>query len=205
MAISDLFKSKMKNVEASLEIAERKICVDKPVSWIRVKIKGTELNLRDFFDLPRRSKALSFGRFYLTQDDPVKTHFAPSLEEAISWFRGKSAPGDGYQNIFWGDYVEYACKFCHLRKRFPITISKVEKLVLYRHFPEYQEMTGWRVIQVKNDILGTGAPTKYIRLDETIPVIRWDSEKTEYACRKCAEKVKELGSAQDLQDCLIFD
>jgi hypothetical protein len=204
MRISEIL-FKPKPIEVFFEEVERKICLDKPVFGIRIKVKGTELNAHDFFELSCNSKNQSFSRFYLTQDDPIKTHFASSLEQAISWFKGKSSPRDRFANIFWGDYVEYSCKLCKVKKRFHLEIAKVEKIILYRNFPDYMEFVGWRIIEVKNDFLGTGVPTKYIRENRTIPIIVWDSGKKQYLCQKCATKLTDLGSEQELADYVIFD
>jgi hypothetical protein len=196
-----LFKSKPKDV--SFEVVERKICLDKPVSGIWIRVKGTELNALDFFELSTKNKDQSFSRFYLTQGDPIKTHFAPSLDQAISWFKGKSAPRDSYGNIFWGDYVEYSCKRCKVKKKFPLKITKVENIVLFRQFPDERELIGWRIIEVRNSVLGTGVPTKYISL-KTIPIIKWDSDKKQYLCQKCATELTNICSEQELDDYVIF-
>jgi hypothetical protein len=197
-----LFKSKPK--EVFFEEVEHKICLDKSISGIWIKVKGTELNPHDFFELFPKTKDQSFSRFYLTQDDSIKTHFAPSLDQAISWFKGKSVPRDIYGNIFWGDYVKYPCKLCNVIKQFHLEITKVEKMVLYRNFPDYRELVGWRIIEIHNDSLGAGVPTKYTSL-KTIPIIKWDSDKKQFLCRKCAKKLTDLGSKQELADCVIFD
>jgi hypothetical protein len=204
MGIFDtLFKPEPK--EVSFEVVERKICLDETASGIWIKVKATELNPLDFFELFPKTKDQSFGRFYLTQDDPIKTHFAPSLEQAMSWFKGKSVPRDSYGNICWGDHVKYSCKLCKVKKQFNFEITKVEKLILYRNFPDYRELVGWRIIEVRNEFLGTGVPTKYIRLDWTIPVISWDSDKKQYLCQNCATKLADLGSKKELADYIIFD
>jgi hypothetical protein len=206
MGIFDfLFKPKPETKDVSFEVVERKICLDKPVSGIWIRVKGTELNALDFFELSTKTKDQSFIRFYLTHEDPIKTHFAPSLEEAIRWFKGKSAPRNGYGNIFWGDYVEYSCKSCKVKKKFPLKITKVEKIVLYRQFPDERELIGWRIIEVRNDFLGIGVPIKYIRENRTIPIIRWESDKKQYLCQKCARKFVDRGSKQELADYVIFD
>lgn len=190
--------------EIPFEVVERKICLDKPVSSLWIRVKGTELNAHEFFESSIKTKDQPFSRFYLIQGDPLKTHFAPSLEQAISWFKGKSAPRDCFGNIFWGDNVKYSCKLCKVKKQFHLEITKVEKIILYRNFPDYRELIGWRIIEVKNDFLGTGVPTKYIRLNWTIPVIKWDSDIKQYLCQQCATKLVNLGSEEELADCVIF-
>jgi hypothetical protein len=168
-----LFKPKPK--EVFFEELERKICLDKFKFGILIKVKVNELNPHDFFELFPRTKAQSFSRFYFTSEDPIKTHFAPSLDHAISWFKGKDSPRDGYGNICWGDYVKYPCKLCRVKKQFHL------------------------------DLLGTGVPTKYIRENKTVPVIKWDSGKNQYLCQNCAKKLEEIDSEQKLDDYVIFD
>ena len=204
MGIFDFFfKSKAAGEEPPT--VERKISLDKPLNWIWVKIQGRELSPREFLESCRKGDEQSFGRFYLTHDDPAKTHFAPSLKQAISWFRGESAPNDGYGTISWGDNLDYACNMCNMKKQFQLTISKIEKLVLNINIPEYREMIGWRVIEVSNEVLGRGMPTKFIRLNHTVPVIKWYADKNKYSCRQCAERLAELGREQELADYVIFE
>jgi hypothetical protein len=184
------------------EIVERKVSLDIPQNPAWAKMSGKKEILVS--ELLKGNKQ-SFSRFYLTFDDLAKTHFAPSLQQAIDWFRGKSSPKDGYGNISWGDYVAYQCELCKDTKKFNLIITKIEKVILYINFPAYREITGYRVIEVKNEVQGAGMPTKFMRLHETVPVIKWQHEMQKFLCAGCSRKLVELGREGDLSDYLVFE
>jgi hypothetical protein len=191
--------------EPAFEILQRPVSLDKPQKTAWVKIRGREVSARELLLRSARGRHIVFSRFYLSHGDPVKTHYAPSLEQAVNWFRGKGLPRDGYGNIYWGSSVVYACRLCQAKKEFRLNISKVEKVVLHINFPEYRDLIGWRVIEVSNDQLGKGIPTRVIRMDKTVPVIEWYFEKNQYLCQRCAQKLAELGRGQEIEDYMLFD
>ncbi len=205
MSILKLFlkpKSKLEE-EITFEILQRPISLDKPQTSAWLKIDSKEYSAREL--LLSNHKKIAFSRFYLSHGDPIKTHYAPSLEQAVRWFRGKGLPRDGYGNIFWGNKVTYGCRLCRLKKEFELAITKVEKAVLHINFPEYRDLIGWRVIEVENNLLGKGVPTRVIRLDKTVPVIEWCFEQNQFLCRRCAKKLIELGRSLELEDYMVFE
>jgi hypothetical protein len=188
--------------EPDCEVVERQVSLDLPKNTAWAKLRGKkEILVSELL----KGKDQSFSRFYLSFDDSAKTHFAPSLRQAIDWFRGRTSPGDGYGNIFWGEHVVYQCDLCKDSRKFDLTINRVEKVVLSINFPAYREITGWRVIEVNHEILGRGMPTKFMRLHETVPVIHWQHGKQLYLCRGCSQKLIELGRERELSEYAIFD
>ncbi len=200
-----LFVSKPESEEPPGEIVERSISLDDTDLQVIIKIHGRELFAKDFFQASLEDNDYAYGRFYFLNEDLPKTHFAPSLEQAISWFRGKSIPKDGYGTILWGEKVRYQCRYCSNFKHFPLRISKVEKVVVCTDIPHYREIVGWRVIEVENEILGKGIPTKILEQFKTYPIIKWHSQKKKYICQGCAAKLLEQGKDQELANCLIFE
>jgi len=196
-----LFGSKAQEEEHSFELVEQKIPVEDCKYDVRIKYPGGEVYGWDFF---LTSRDLVFSRFYLLHEKPAKPHFAPSLEQAIGWFRGENLPRNGFGSIFWGRDKKFQCRFCDFAKDFPIRPSRVERLVIYKEIPEYQEISGWRVGQVESELIGKGIPTKFIELSKTRAIIKWESQKDRFACQKCAERLKELGREAELTDCVIF-
>ena len=200
-----LFKPKSPEVEDKPEIVERKIALGETKYQVIIKIHGREISAKDFFRASLEDKDYSFGRFYFLNEDFPKTHFAPSLEQAISWFKGKSLPKDGYQTISWGEKVKYGCHLCHASKDFPLRINQAEKVVIFTSIPEYQEIVGWRIIEVEDELLGKGVPTKILDQLKTYPIIKWHSGKKKYLCQNCAAKLAELGRDQELADYVVFE
>jgi len=196
-----LFGSKAKEEEHSFELVEQKIPVEEVKHEVRVKYSEGEAFVWDFF---QKSKDLSFSRFYLVHEKPAKPHFAPSLEQAIGWFRGEHLPRNGFGSISWGKDKKFQCRLCDFAKHFPLRLSRVERLVIYKEIPEYQEITGWRVGQVESELIGKGIPTKFIELSKTHAIIKWESQKDKFICQKCAERLKELGREAELTDYVIF-
>jgi hypothetical protein len=194
-------KGKEEEEETTYEVVEQRIPVEECKHEVRIKYPGGEAYVGDFF---LTSKDLAFSRFYLPGEKPPKPHFAPSLEQAISWFRGENLPKDGSGSVFWGRDKKFQCQFCDFLKHFPIRLSRMECLVIYKEIPEYQEIAGWRVGQVESELLGKGIPTKYIELNKTHAIIKWESRKKQFVCQRCAERLKELGRQAELLDYVIF-
>jgi hypothetical protein len=198
------FQSKATAEEPTFEIVERRISLDETREKIIIKVGGRELFANDFFRASLEDNDYFFGRFYLNNEDLWKTHFAPSREQAIAWFRGKSVPKDGYGTIIWGEKVMYHCRYCGNFKQFPLKISKVERVVVFTNLPHYREIVGWRVIEVDNEILGMGIPTKILEIHKTVPIIKWQSQKKRYVCQRCAARLADLGQDEKLAESVIF-
>src|SRR5574342_692370 len=98
--------------EPHFEVVDNKLCTDLTRYQIRVRKHGQEMYAEELFQTAAKPKDLQFGRFYLLSENPPKLHFAPSMEEALNWFRGRDLPKDGYYNIFWGDKITYQCSVC---------------------------------------------------------------------------------------------
>ena len=90
------------------EIVENNISTDLTRYQVRVRKHGQEMYAEELFQAATKPKDLQFGRFYLLNENPPKLHFAPSLEKAVNWFRGRDLPKDGYYNIFWGEEVYFS-------------------------------------------------------------------------------------------------
>lgn len=186
------------------EIVTRRLILGETKQKIIVRIKGRELFAEDFFRASLTDDDYSFGRFYILNEGLPNTHFAPSLEEALLWFRGKGAPKDGYGTVTWGQSVRYQCKLCLNFKDFHLRIIEVERLVVGNDLPHYREIVGWRVSKVANDFLGKGVPTKILELYKTVPVVRWDSGKKKYLCQSCASRLERMGRSRELANAVIF-
>jgi hypothetical protein len=191
--------------EPPFETVKKTISLDDTGHAVMIKIHGRELFAEDFFQASLEDNDYAYGRFYLLNEALPKTHFAPTLEQAIGWFRGKSAPKDGYNTIVWGEKARYQCKFCENVKQYPLRITTVEKVVVCTALPHYREIVGWRVLEVENEELGPGIPTKILDRFKTYPIIKWHSPKKGYVCQNCAAKLEKLGKDQELADCVIFE
>ena len=185
-------------------MVENKLCTDLTRYQVRVRKHGKEMYAEELFQTATKPKDLQFGRFYLLNENPPKLHFAPSLDQALSWFRGRDLPKDGYYNIFWGERITFQCGACQKEARQPLTISKVERLSVYTDIPIHMEIVGWRVIEVAADLMGTGVPSKILDVFKTKPVITWDSGKNKYICKDCAQRLRELGREAELEEYAIF-
>jgi hypothetical protein len=186
------------------EVLENKLSTDLSRYQIRVRKHGQEMYAEELFQTAAKPKDLQFGRFYLLNENPPKLHFAPSLDQALSWFRGRDLPKDGYYNIVWGEEITFQCGTCQKETRAPLTISKVERLSVYTDIPIHMEIVGWRVIEVAADLMGTGVPSKILDVFKTKPIIIWDSGKSKYICKDCAQRLRELGREAELEECAIF-
>lgn len=201
--LKSLFGSKAKEEgeEKTFELVEQRIPVEQCKYEVRLKFQGGEIYVWDFF---HTSKDLSFSRFYVLHEKPLKPHFAPSLEQALIWFRGEKLPKDGYGSIFWGRENKCQCFFCDYQKSVPFRVSRVECLVIYQEVPAYQEIAGWRVGEVESEVLGKGIPTKFMELSQTHAIIRWESQKEKYVCERCAQRLQEVGRQEELQDYVML-
>lgn len=186
------------------EVVEKKLSTDLSRYQVRVRKHGQERYAEELFQTATKPKDLQFGRFYLLNENPAKLHFAPSLDQALSWFRGRDLPKDGYYNIFWGEGITFQCGACQKEVRAPLTISKVERLSVYTDIPIHMEIVGWRVIEVATELLGTGVPSKILDVFKTKPIIIWDSGKSKYICADCARRLRETGREADLEEYAIF-
>jgi hypothetical protein len=158
----------------------------------------------ELFQTAAKPKDLQFGRFYLLSENPPKLHFAPSLDEAVNWFRGRGLPKDGYYNIFWGDKITYQCNVCQKETRARLNIAKVERLSVYTNIPIFMEIVGWRVVEVTTDLTGPGVPSKILDKFKTKPIIIWNSGKSKFICEDCAQRLREMGREADLEEYMIF-
>ncbi len=201
--LKNLFGSKSAG-KPQYSVVETRFSIDQNRHQVRVRKEGTEIYAEELFQGATKPKHLQFGRFYLHKEDPPKTHFAPSLEQAINWFTGRDMPKDGYLTISWGDKARYQCAFCQREAAEPLRITKIEKMTVFTQIPSDLEIVGWRVVEVATDQLGLGIPTKFMDHMRTWPVIRWLSGKKKYVCAKCAQRLREVGRAAELEDCAIF-
>ena len=84
----------------SFEVIEDSLSTDLNRYQVRVRKYGREIYAEELFQDAIKPKDLTFGRFYLLNENPPKLHFAPSQEKAVNWFKGRDLPKDGYYNIF---------------------------------------------------------------------------------------------------------
>jgi hypothetical protein len=199
----DIFKMlfKSKGQEAAFDIVESRMSVEEAKFNVMVIYQGRQIYVEDFF---QTAKDLGFSRFFINREEPPRPHFAPSLDLALAWFRGRKLPKkDGYGSIAWGESLNCRCSFCGAGKSLPFRITKVERLVIYREFPDYREISGWRVVEVESEFIGKGVPTKFMDLHKTYATIKWDNHTQKYACQKCAARLKELGRQDELTDYLV--
>ena len=190
--------------EPQFEVVEHKLCTDLTRYQIRVRKHGQEVYAEELFQTAAKPRDLHFGRFYLLNENPPKLHFAPSLDEALNWFRGRNLPKDGYYNIFWGDKITYQCGVCQKEARAPLTINKVERLSVFTNIPIYMEIVGWRIMEVATDLMGPGVPSKILDQFKTKPIIIWNSGKSKFICAGCAQHLRDIGREAELEEYAIF-
>jgi hypothetical protein len=198
-------KSKLGPKQAPpLEVVERKIPIVLGRYQVRVKNQGRDIYLEEFLREALKTKNLLFGRFYLMDEHPWGLHFAPTLEQAIDWFRGRKFPHDGYLSISWGQDLTYICGFCEDKNTEPLQVTKIEKVVLIGDFPFPWEIDGWRVSEIETEKMGKGNPSKIIGLHKTYPIIKWHTNKDKYICQRCADRFKEIGREEKMAGYAIF-
>jgi DNA-directed RNA polymerase subunit RPC12/RpoP len=186
------------------EIIENSISTDLTRYQVRVRRHGQEIYAEELFQAAAKPKDLIFGRFYLLNESPPKLHFAPSLEKAINWFRGRDLPKDGYYNIFWGEEVTFQCGICGKEIKQPLNITKVEKYTVSTNVPMYMEIIGWRVGEVACDLMGPGVPSKILDMFKTKPIIKWLNPKNKFICEGCGHRLITMGRQAELEEYVIF-
>jgi len=186
------------------EVVERKIPIVSGRYQVRVKNQGRDIYLEEFLREALKTKNLIFGRFYLMDEHPWGLHLAPTLEQAIEWFRGRKFPHDGYLSISWGEYLSYICGFCEDKNTEPLQVTKVEKVILIGDFPFPWEIDGWRVSEIETEKMGNGNPSKIIGLHKTYPIIKWHTNKDKYICQRCADRFKKIGREEKMAGYAIF-
>jgi hypothetical protein len=190
--------------EPQFEVVENRLSTDLTRYQVRVRKHGQEMYAEELFEAATRPKDLQFGRFYLLNENPPKLHFAPSMDKAVNWFKGRDLPKDGYYNIYWGEEVIFQCSVCQKEVRLPLYITKVEKLSVYTNVPMFMEILGWRVIEVACDLMGPGVPSKILDMFKTKPIIKWNSGKTKFICEGCATRLATAGRQAELADMVVF-
>jgi hypothetical protein len=203
--LKSLFKPKTPPAGPTGEIIEKHLSSDERRYQVRVRKAGRELFVEDLFQTANRPGDLTFGRFFLVNENPRKPHFAPSLEEAVAWFTGQSQPKDGYGTIFWGQQVAYECSVCGFCRKVPLQITRVERLTVARAIPTPMEIVGWRVVEVESELTGKGTPTRRLEDHKLKAIIIWDEAPNQYLCRSCARKLTAAGRPPDRADYFIFD
>ncbi len=203
--LKSLFQSKTPPGELTYETVENHLSIDERRYQVRIRKAGRELYVEDLFQTAKNSKDLTFGRFFLVNESPPKPHFAPSLNEALAWFTGRSQPKDGYGTISWGEQVAYECSVCRVCRKMPLLITRVERLTVARMIPAPMEIVGWRVAEVESALTGKGTPTRRLEDHKLKAIIIWHEEPNQYLCRSCAQKLTAAGRPPDLADYFIFE
>ena len=199
------FKSKPPPEGPTYEIVEKHLSIDDRRYQVRIKKGGRELYAEDLFQTAKKPGDLTFGRFFLLDEKPPKPHFAPSLKEAVDWFRGKDHPKDGYETIWWGDRVTYECSVCKACRTMPLRITQVERLVVSRTIPQPMQIVGWRVAEVESELTGKGIPTRILAAHKLKAIVIWYEAPSHYLCRSCAQKLTDVGRPPDPADYFIFE
>jgi hypothetical protein len=203
--MNSLFKTKTSPGGPTYEIVEKHLSVDHQKYQVRIKKGGRELYAEDFFQVAKIPRDLTFGRFFLLNENPPKPHFAPSLKEAVEWFTGKKHPKDGYGTLFWGDQVAYECSVCRACRKVPLQITRVERLTVARSIPTSLEIVGWRVVEVESELTGKGTPSRSLEEHKLKAIVRWYEAPTQYLCRSCAAKLTGVGRSPHPAEYFIFD
>ena len=201
--LKSLFKSHPEG--PTYEIVEKHLAIDARRYQVRIRKAGRELYAEDLFQTAKNSKDLTFGRFFLVNENPPKPHFAPSLKEAVAWFTGQSQPKDGYGTISWGGQVAYVCSVCRVGRKTPLKITRVERLTVARAIPTPMEIVGWRVVEVESELTGKGTPTRRLEDHKLKAIIIWDEAPNQYLCRSCAQKLTAAGRPPAAAEYFIFD
>jgi hypothetical protein len=199
------FKPKSPAEETTYQIAEQHLSADNQRYQVRIRKGGKECYVEELFQTARRPKDLTFGRFMLLNEKPPRPHFAPSLKEAVDWFRGADQPRDGYNTIWWGDRVTYECSVCKASRTVPLRITQVERLVVSSAIPRPLEIVGWRVAEVESELTGKGIPTRRLEDNKLKAIIIWHQAPNRSLCRMCADKRTAAGRSPDPTEYFVFD
>ena len=199
------FKPKPPPEEPTYKIVEKHLSIDDRRYQVRIKKGGRELYVEDLFQTAKIPGDLTFGRFFLLDEKPPKPHFAPSLKEAVDWFRGRDHPRDGYDTIWWGDQVTYECSVCKAIRTMPLRITQVERLAVGRMIPQPMQIVGWRVAEVESDLTGKGIPTRRLEANKLKPIVIWYDVPNRYLCRSCAQNMTAAGRPPDPADYFVFE
>jgi hypothetical protein len=203
--LKSLFKSKPPPAGPTYEIVEKRLSIDSHRYQVRIKKAGREFYVEELFQTAKKPKDITFSRFFLLNEAPPRPHFAPSLPEALDWFRGRKHPKDGYNTIWWGDQAIYECGLCQVRRVVPLKITQVERLTVATEIPAQREIVGWRVVEVESELTGKGIPTKKLDVYKTLPVLKWHKFPNQYLCRNCAGKLADAGRPPDEAEYFIFE
>jgi hypothetical protein len=204
MGILDLFKSKAPK-EPTYEIVEARISLDHQRYKVRIKKAGREFYAEELFQGARNPADLTFSRLFVLEENPLPLHFAPSLQEAVDWFRGRKSPKDGYNTIWWGEKVTYKCSICGTKRVVPLRISRVERLTVVSTIPTHREIVGWRVLEVESELTGRGIPAKKLDKFKTLPVLKWRQFPSQYLCCNCAQRLTAAGRGAEVADYFVFE
>lgn len=202
--LKSFFKSKASPEKLPYEIVEKHLSLDTLRYQVRLRKAGRELYAEELFQTARKPKDLKFGRFFLVKENPPKPHFAPSLKEAVDWFRGRDHPKDGYNTISWGDQVVFECGICKTRRELPLRITAVERLTVFTEIPAHREIVGWRVAEVESELTGKGIPSRILINYKLKPMVIWHQAPSQSLCRNCAQKLTDAGRAPDPADYFVF-
>jgi hypothetical protein len=200
-----IFSAKTAPEAPTYEIVERHLSIDTHRHQVRLRKGGRELYAEELFQAATKPKDLSYSRLFFLHEKPSLPQFAPSLQEALDWFRGRNLSKDGYGHIWWGDKFIYQCAICQARREAPLTITKVEHVTLTAVIPRSLSLEGWRVVEVETELTGKGTPTKKLDMYKTYPVITWQQAPNQYLCRNCAEKLVGLGRGSEVRDYFVFE
>jgi hypothetical protein len=203
--LKSLFSAKPPPGDPTWEIVETHLSIDDRRYQVRIKNLGREFYAEDLFQTAKKPKDLSFGRFFLLNENPPKPHFAPSLQEAVDWFTGRKNPKDGYNTIWWGDRFTYECTSCQAQRVVPMRITEVERLTVASAVPTHREIVGWRVVEVESELTGKGTPTKKLDHYKTFPVVKWHEFPNRYLCASCARKLTDVGRGSETAEAFIFE
>jgi hypothetical protein len=203
--LSAWFKSKPPAEDHTFEIIERCLSINERGYQVRVKKAGREFFAEELFRTAKKPGDLTYGRFFLQDERPPKPHFAPSLKDAVDWFRGIRHPKDGYGTIWWGDRVTFECSACKACRILPLQITKVERLTVESIAPTNQEIVGWRVAEVESELTGKGIPTCKLEEFKLKAVVIWYEKPNHYLCRTCAQKMTDAGRPPDPVDYFVFE
>jgi hypothetical protein len=205
MGILDFFKSKPPPEEPPYRMFEREWSLNEHKYQVRVRKGGREFYAEDLFKAAATPKDLKFDRFVLLNEKPAKPHFAPSLQEAVNWFRGRNLSKNGYDHIYWGDKYIYTCAICQARRATPLRITEMEHMTVTTVIPKPLAIEGWRVTEVETELTGKGTPTEKLDIYKTFAVVKWHQAPNQYLCQNCARRLADMGQESKVADYFVFE